>query len=336
MIPRSVRSAFTLIELLVVIAIIAILIALLVPAVQKVREAAARTQCQNNLKQLGLGVVNFEATNKKYPPAGRSYGWCYDTSASLPTKKDQAVLNQNGWLYVLPYLEQGPLSSQFKLNEAVGSLMTQGCCTYNNGNTSVYTPTLAGDPATNGNGALAGTQLAIFRCPSDNGKATLTGISYGPSASGTTGIKNSYDFCVSRTFLCNAWKLNETVTTRRMFGENSEAKVAHVTDGTSNTIMLGETTLENANGNCNAWAYRGWVSVGIDPSAGINVWGPATAPIRGKVASWSYPGSLHTGGAHFCFADGSVRFLAQSLDTTTLSRLAVMADGNTTPAYVPD
>jgi prepilin-type processing-associated H-X9-DG protein len=100
--------------------------------------------------------------------------------------------------------------------------------------------------------------------------------------------------------------------------------------------MIGETTLENANGTCPAWAYRGWVQVGVNPSNGINVWGPPAGPIHGKVASWPFPGSLHPGGCHFCFADGSVRFLSQSLDTTTLNRLAAMADGNLTPAYTPD
>lgn len=329
--------AFTLIELLVVIAIIAILIALLVPAVQKVREAAARAQCQNNLKQLGLGVVNYEGANKKYPPGGRSYGWCYDSGAptTAPSNQDRGILNQSGWLYVLPYLDQSPLHSQFKLDEATGSAMGQFCCpgSYYMG-TAAPPAALVGNPATNGNAALAAIQLAVFRCPSDPGVKTLSGTTYGPSASGT-GAKTNYDFCVSNEYRCNAWTLFEGTSSRRMFGENSTAKVAHVTDGTSNTIMIGETTLENANGTCPAWAYRGWVQVGVNPGNGINVWGPPATPTHGKVRSWPYAGSLHPGGAHFCFADGSVRFLSQSLDTTTLNRLSAMADGLTT-GYTPD
>ena len=330
--PRRSRSAFTLIELLVVIAIIAILIALLVPAVQKVREAAARAQCQNNLKQLGLGVISYEAANKRYPAAGKSYGWCYDFGVATvaPSLQDTGILNQNGWLYVLPFIDQGPLASQFDLTQATGSAMGQYCCpgSYFMG-TAAVAPALVGNPATNGNGNLANNQFAVFHCPSDNGTRTLSGVTYGPYAAGT-GAKINYDFCVSNEYRCNAWSKLEG-SSRRMFGENSNTTITQVSDGTSNTIMLGETTFENANGTCPPWAYRGWVQVGVNPGDGINVWGPPANPTFGKVASWPDAGSLHPGGAQFCFADGSVHFLVQSLDTTTLNHLSAMADGTVTP-----
>jgi prepilin-type N-terminal cleavage/methylation domain-containing protein len=327
------RTAFTLIELLVVIAIIAILIALLVPAVQKVREAAARTQCANNLKQIGLAILNYEAAMKKFPPSGKGYGWCYDSggATATPSNQDKAILNHSGWLYVLPYLEQSSLQNQFNLNEATGSFATQGCCpgSYFMGTSP---GALVGNPATNGNGLLASKELNVFRCPSEIGnKNEPANVTYGPAA-GMTGIKNSYDFVVSSEYRCNAWQVFETFTTRRIFGENSDSRMASIKDGTSNTLMIGETTFENANGTCNAWAYRGWVQVGIDPLHGINVW--AAGPVVGKVASWSYAGSQHTGGAYFCFADGTARFMDQTLDVTTLTRLAIMADGNIT-GYTP-
>ena len=337
----SIRRGFTLIELLVVIAIIAILIALLVPAVQKVREAAARTQCSNNLKQLGLGVLSYEGAYKKFPPAGRSYGWCYDNAAApTPGTKDVNTLNQNGWLEVLPYIEQGSLQSKFDLTKATGAQVTQYCCTYNNGSYPVAPSLSGGDPSTNGNGAAAGTLPPVFVCPSDPVAApgrTLSGTVYGPSAANgaLVGFRINYDFSVSSDYRCNSWRLYEGIN-RHIFGENSDAKMSHVTDGTSNTFMVAETLVSNANGTCPVWAYRGWVQVGVTTDPGINIWANSGATI-GTVVSWDRNfASRHAAGAHACFADGSVRFISDSLDSTTLARLGRMADGNPTPNYTPD
>jgi prepilin-type N-terminal cleavage/methylation domain-containing protein/prepilin-type processing-associated H-X9-DG protein len=327
------RTGFTLIELLVVIAIIAILIALLVPAVQKVREAAQRAACENNLHQLAVAVMNYEGTHKRFPPAGKSYGWCRNPAAF----GDPVIYNYSGWLYVLPYIEQATM----KYNEAAAmSNNMQGnenCC-----GPVTSTGTLAGDAVTSGNGTIAATKLALFRCPSDNGDPLLgTDQFYGIKAGNSLrGVKTNYDFCVLANYDCNFW-VRQNPATRRMFGENSNCRISMITDGTSNTIMLGETTLECFNGRTPAWAYRGWVQVGVDPGVSlINNWNytSSTGPIEpkfGRVGSWSRMGSMHIGGAHAAFADGSVRFLSQALDLTTLGRLAAMADGNTTPNYAP-
>jgi prepilin-type N-terminal cleavage/methylation domain-containing protein/prepilin-type processing-associated H-X9-DG protein len=321
----SSRSAFTLIELLVVIAIIAILIALLVPAVQKVREAAARTQCTNNLKQIALAIHDYEGANKKLPPAGRGYGWC----RVLPAyPSDSVIVNSNGLTLLLPYLDQGALYAKFNTSQAYGNLVSPLNTTYWPA-AQCTTSSRAGDASTNGNGALASTQLAVFRCPSDSGDPVIpASTAYGPGGN-LTGAKTNYDFIVREWdyIYCNCW--NSDGIRRYMFGQNSDCKISQVTDGMSNTFMLGETTLEVYNGRCSPWSYRGWVMVGIDPAGwntSINDWTwSSITPKIGQLGSWAYPGSLHSGGCQFAMGDGSVRFVNESTPRTTLEQMATIA-----------
>jgi prepilin-type processing-associated H-X9-DG protein len=200
---------------------------------------------------------------------------------------------------------------------------------------------LAGEPAGSGNDLLASQQLALIRCPSDDGDPFLpTAVHYTISTSSPLrGIKTNYDFAVQYwEWRCNAWA-KTTSDVRRIFGENSNARIADVLDGTSNTIAMAETTLTNSNGTCPAWAYRGWVQIGVDPAptqgGGINVWmsnwtlpNPGRPPAqRGKIGSWSWPGSLHPGGCNVTMGDGSVRFIQERTATTVMGKLATMADG---------
>ena len=307
------RHAFTLIELLVVIAIIAILIGLLLPAVQKVREAAARMKCSNNLKQLGLALHNYESANGFFPAAGRNYAWA--SPANSPG------YNLNGLVLLLPYMEQTALFSQYDDKSASHSQQ--------NGQSG----TLAGGGVSAANLALCQQKVGIFLCPSDNGPDTISGTFYGPSSG--VSYKTNYDFVAAATSSANSWT-GATSGTKYMFGENSKARVADIIDGTSNTVAMGEGTLDVYDGSRTAWAYRSWVMTGIDPQNGINIyvypsWTGANAgkPLpRGKSSEWWNPGSLHTGGANFVFADGSVAFLRDSIDVVTLTNLAKISDGN--------
>jgi prepilin-type N-terminal cleavage/methylation domain-containing protein/prepilin-type processing-associated H-X9-DG protein len=317
------RLGFTLIELLVVIAIIGVLIALLLPAVQKVREAANRIKCQNNLKQLGLALRHYEETYQRFPAAGRGYGWCQH-----PEKYgDQLIYNSNGLVLLLPYLEQEPLYRRYDPTQCASNCMegNSGCCS-----PVKSEGMLAGDAVDSGNAAVEVIHLAVFRCPSDNGNPLLPNGFYYSIKEGAPyyGVKTNYDFCTSSNYTCNAWRMVETPSTRRMFGENSDTKIADVTDGLSNTIMLAEATLEVYNGRCTPWGYRGWVQVGVNPGYGINVWSyPGVPPVYGRLGSWSYMGSMHPNGANAAYADGSVHFLVESTDRTLLNALAAMADG---------
>lgn len=330
------RSAFTLIELLVVIAIIAILIALLLPAIQKVRAAAARLHCQNSIKQLAIGVSSYYDANKHYPYAGTGYGWCqYSTPPATTYVPNTVVYNASGWLLVLPFIEQNGLYTKYNQSQCVANVTTgnDGCCAPTLANMGA----LAGDALTNGNGAIAATFLAIFSCPSDNGSPyEAAGSQYysvgGSAATAMRGVRTNYDFCTSSIYKCNSWKV-EPITTRRMFGENSDTQIKQITDGLSNTFMIAETTYEVYNGEAAGWAFRAWVEPGVDPGlAAINDWtypSSLAVPVIGQLGSWSRMGSLHFGGANGAFADGSVRFFSETIDVTILRKLAEMADGST-------
>ncbi len=332
--PVRRRAGFTLIELLVVIAIIAILIGLLLPAVQKVREAAARMKCQNNLKQLGLACHNYHDAYQKLPPARKSLGFCQTASATYVA--DPVTLNHHGLLYLLPYVEQAPLLAQFKLTSPAGNYRTTG------------NPLATPDAIASGNAALAATNLSLVRCPSDNGSPTIApGSVYSPDlGAGVVAVKTNYDFitdCLSlRNY--NYWRAS-TTSARYVFGENSDTNLTAITDGTSNTLLMGEQTLETFNGTTSAWAYAGWVSVGIDPvgrfnttfpAQGLNIWNynNSTSALNntpGRRASWYNAASLHSGGVNFVLADGSVRFIQQSIDVPSLTYLSQMSDGQVIP-----
>ncbi|MFO0866342.1 MAG: DUF1559 domain-containing protein [Gemmataceae bacterium] len=252
----SSRKGFTLIELLVVIAIIAVLIALLVPAVQKVREAAARSQCQNNLKQIGLAVHAYHDTYKKLPTGHVT------SNASQPSP---------GWswaIIILPYLEQAPL--------------------YNLLAPDVITPSAAPSPTA---ANRLDSPLPVYTCPSDAGGSVNTYMqSYGKI-----------------NYACN----------REVFGPDAANKPAPmtligITDGTSNTIFVGEREMTKNTGATIVRAATTSASFEGRPGQGINLFQTSTPPTTGDCKRLGFT-SLHTGGVNFLLGDGSIRFIADSI-----------------------
>lgn len=315
---RKSRHGFTLIELLVVIAIIAVLIALLLPAVQQAREAARRSQCKNNLKQVGLALHNYHEAQGVFPYATANTGQCFTASGDL-------VTNHTGWLMLLPYIDQAPLYNQFNFNMATGIRNTGGG-TLLGGATS---------PA-NTNLALSTNVLKALLCPSDNGSPTYPGADVNYGCGVANSARTSYGFSVSEGNGCTRW-MNEGITTKSLFGLNSRSNIRDVTDGTSNTVAVVETTLEVDDGRTESWACSSHVGMGINLNAarGINnfrccSWrSPANAQYQyGRNGEWGEPGSLHTGGIHVLMADGAVRFISENIDTTTRTYLAKISDGN--------
>ncbi|HVX62420.1 MAG TPA: DUF1559 domain-containing protein [Pirellulales bacterium] len=333
------RSAFTLVELLVVIAIIGILIALLLPAVQAAREAARRSQCTNNLKQIGLALQNYHDIHKKFPPSCFNQGWTNGGSISPAYDPGQTVMNTHGFTVLLPMLEQQAAYNRFKFYAAAGACVSGG---------GGY-PLAGGDPSATGNDQVMGMLLPVFLCPSDSGSQTVkpNDANYGISASSSVkGAKTTYDFSTNpgnEIYNINSWK-GAAKNTRSMFGVNSDANMAMITDGTSSTIAIAETTLEQEL-SPHAWGFRGLFMCGVSPVMALSYppysvpinnwhqgWGTANFP-AGKLGGYGWMGSLHPGGAQMATADGSVHFLAESTNIVTLQRLSWIADGTTAGSF---
>jgi prepilin-type N-terminal cleavage/methylation domain-containing protein len=321
-VPR-IKRAFTLIELLVVIAIIAILIALLLPAVQQAREAARRTQCKNNMKQIGLALHNYHDVFNMFPYAS---GAAATTVVGNPTMP--RVKNQTGWVLLLPYFEQAALYSSLDHSAAMGSWMN-----------TAASPLASGGPTT-ANAAASNIKLAALLCPSDSGKNFFAGFdgNYG-CAAGIPSYKSTYGFSANGQPY-GLWS-NDPQATRPMFGASSNTNMRDLTDGTSNTVAITETTLNVYDGITGSWSCSQHVGNGVDfvnlnGQRKINDWdccgwGPGTPwSIKnpaGTLGEWGTPGSMHTGGVQVLLGDGSVRFISENIDATTRQRLGMIADG---------
>jgi prepilin-type N-terminal cleavage/methylation domain-containing protein/prepilin-type processing-associated H-X9-DG protein len=338
------RSAFTLIELLVVIAVIGILISLLVPAVQKVRESAARVQCQNNLKQIGLALHNYENVNKRFPPAYVTANPAADGSAYGVSYGDSYRNGPPGWAWgtlLLPYLEQEPLYRAFNLAEPC------------------WAPV---------NAAPARTKVAAFLCPSatggsdgfevqQQGSDNRHGTPYSPSIFfahahyvTNAGVHQPWG---RATAYCYDYDVPEPIAATGKparidgpFYRNARTTVARVPDGLSNTVFVGERSSYLTNAT--------WVGVVpgavTPPRLDLRPWPSENNGAGCLVAAHSGPDTHyhpqviihapndpfghtdqmwgeHGDGCNVLLGDGSVRFVTTFVDPSTWVALSTRDGG---------
>jgi len=348
LVRKSRNRAFTLIELLVVIAIIAILIGLLLPAVQKVREAAARMSCQNNLKQWGLAQHTYHDNNGFFPPGGlvnRDIGGQVSPGFYKPYPDPEHITawgdDRGTWIvYSLPYVEQQALYQLFPQPPSR---------VYNSAGIARSQP------------GFTNYRPKFFRCPSDGWNTEWAICNYvgslGPQC--VTGYSNHpwYNPCTFQPHqpLCNQpgigvpWSPDHGNTLdagslRGMYNRlGARVNMASVTDGLSNTILIGETLPEwhdhfwsgswsHYNGGASHAStivpinYRSDLRGPCDPANPSSL----SRSFKNWNLSWGFK-SRHTGGVNFVFGDGSVRFVRENINMTTYVLMGCRNDGQPVP-----
>jgi prepilin-type N-terminal cleavage/methylation domain-containing protein len=323
---RTHRRAFTLIELLVVIAIIAVLIALLLPAVQQAREAARRSQCRNNLKQIGLAVFNYESNFRCFPMGS------YQQYYKVP----------NWRAHLLPYLDQAPVYT--KLDFVGGSFGSSA---------SAFAPALSST-----NVVLANFLMPVYVCPSSSLSPTVgdAGSTYNNSNNVLlhmyVGISGASPDPAGRT-VGSASNYGGVYTNNGSMLHNQLTRQRDMTDGGSNIIMIGEQSGRVGTLDIRSAYYGGWTGSKFEGDGNTNTipvdgtypggrdsWGSGLTSVQyafnskttagGSDSSWdpnTILNSYHIGGIQVLMGDGSVRFVSDNISFQTVQKLAVRDDG---------
>jgi prepilin-type N-terminal cleavage/methylation domain-containing protein len=306
--PRSLssktRRGYTLIELLVVIAIIAVLIGLLIPAVQKVREAANRMSCSNNLKQLGLGLHNFHDTYAKFPP-GQVPGGLPEAGVTQPVN--------HGWgPFILPFIEQQVLADQYRWDVNVSDPLNQRVIT---------------------------THLKVFQCPSAEPNRFYTA---GPSSAygGRSACGDYAPTWYVDPILVEAGLIPQPRNQNGVLQPNYMTRMSEITDGTSQTILLTEDAGRPRQWRVGRpgpdqivqggpWAaFNSGIILQGSTADGSQRPGPCAINCTNERQVYSF----HHGGANAVFADGSVHFLRADINIRTLAALVTRAGGEVVSA----
>ena len=291
------RRGFTLIELLVVIAIIAALIGLLLPAVQKVREAANRASCANNLKQLGLALHNYHLTHQKFPP-GRA-----DAGVTLPVN--------HGWApFILPFIEQQPLANLYRWDLRLSDPLNQ---------------------------PVVSAPLKVFQCPSAEPDRFMTYYPFdygGRAACGDYAPTWYIDPDFLSVLVDRRW-IDRPADPRGVLVPNQMTRLSDIMDGTANTLLLTEDAGrprrwrmgrpgpdQTVDGGPWAGFHTGIMLAGIDPITETRP-GPCALNCSNEREVYSF----HQGGANAVFADGSVHFLNEGMNISVMARLFTRAGG---------
>ncbi len=320
------RRGFTLIELLVVIAIIAILVALLLPAVQQVREAARKTQCADHLHNIGVALADYDVTHKILPPALIGSG-----RANIAGR---TVLNTTGWVLLAPFYEQKSLYDAYDFNSC--SSMS-----------SPYGLEVQGDDTINVH--LTSTAIDLLGCPSDpfaHDEVTAGAGDPTQTYSRNKARRTSYVFASGVfTDYDTDWGTKKTDLRQGAFGNNGAARYRDLTDGSSNTILVGESVggTYKTSTSYGPWGLTGThtcchgrvlstVSAGqivFDPthSRDWNINAAWQNDPEGQHYAWVFS-STHPGGAQFVFGDAKVSFLSENMDYATFAFLNYIHDRN--------